>query len=79
MTEPRKPSLILPVAGAVLLLAGYVGAYYAMVYPYDGMALFPSRRNGTVSWGVRPAWERFFAPIHWLDRRLRPDVWEPTP
>jgi hypothetical protein len=24
-------------------------------------------------------WGLFFAPIHWLDRRIRPQVWEPTP
>lgn len=24
-------------------------------------------------------WERFFFPAHWLDRSVRPHVWEPTP
>jgi hypothetical protein len=31
MTEPRKPRLIMPVAGVAVLLTAYVGAYYALV------------------------------------------------
>lgn len=26
---------------------------------------------------VESGWTTFFAPIHWLDRRIRPHVWEP--
>jgi hypothetical protein len=78
--------------GAVLLfvlIGGYVGAYYALVEPIPATKWF-RLRVGTVG---RPFGPRMlpwygsagfavngpFTPIHWIDRRLRPHVWEPAP
>jgi hypothetical protein len=80
MTEPRKPSLIMPAAVTLTVLVGlYVGAYYGLVERN-------SYRGGwaphfAISQGDQypSVWSQFFAPIHWLDRRLRPHVWEPAP
>jgi hypothetical protein len=58
----------------VLLAALYVGSYYAMV----------ERRVAGVSFTIIMVryrfceeWARqFFAPVHALDQRLRPDFWD---
>jgi hypothetical protein len=83
MPSDRKPSVIVPVA-VVVLLAVYVAAYYAAATPF--------RLVGRIVPVYSPPWDRadglpkapggthtFFAPIHWLDRRIRPGVWETTP
>jgi hypothetical protein len=93
MTEPRKPGFVLPVAVTLaVLLALYVGAYYAMVRPFwsfDGTGRLMSEadyslwgRNGPAVrlWVPQPSFRsRVFAPINWLDRHIRPHVWEATP
>ena len=78
----------MPIAVTLAVLLGlYVGAYYWMVFPhpfpptgvrclyYEGT---DKARGGPV-YATNPNWDRFFFPIHWLDRRIRPHVWEPTP
>jgi hypothetical protein len=84
MTSPRKPGVVLPGAVALTVLLGlYVGAYYAMVEPtatYAKGVLFPP--NIIPVYRVKANWYLdeagwVFAPIHWLDRRLRPEIWEP--
>jgi hypothetical protein len=92
MTSPRKSGFVLPVAVTLAVLLGlYVGAYYAMVEPQINL---PGYRGYTVIertiepnyWGKLPvgfdpngALKAFFTPVHWLDRRIRPHVWEPSP
>jgi hypothetical protein len=72
-------------------LALYAGAYYGLVeqdrlvarnrvemrYPSYGGNLLASPIPG-VSWDVEftPDLRPLFAPIHWLDRRLRPGFWD---
>ena len=90
MPSDRKPSLILPVALALplLLAVGYLAAYYLTVgvsHQYDESLLVVSpdalgeirvlEYRVPVDQSVA-VW--FFAPAHWLDRRIRPRVWEPT-
>jgi hypothetical protein len=83
MTTPLKPSPIVPIALAVLLLAlaGYVATYYSISTPIagSGAIYFPIGSNAPldqIQW--RQTWcERIFAPMEWLDHRLRPRVWEP--
>jgi hypothetical protein len=66
------------VAGSVLLLGGYIGAYYWLVCP------LPGKTGETPTfylvdmewWDVTDA---FFGPINRIDRWLRPDVWKPPP
>jgi hypothetical protein len=84
MLTDRIHSLILPTTVAViLLLASYVGAYYVMVHPetYDpGLPRYPfyaTRLEGRRLTRYMETSRPFFAPVHWLDRRLRPHVWEP--
>lgn len=60
---------------AVLLLCGYVGSYYAMVRiaanpsgnPFVYVAEYRLGGNEVAA---------LYYPIHWLDRKLRPGVWE---
>jgi hypothetical protein len=91
MAASRKPGFVLPLAVLTVLLGLYVGAYYAMVEPvpfdddppdfeatyYCPFAPFLESRRGL---GLRVLrWQTecdaFFAPIHWLDRRIRPNFW----
>jgi len=89
MPSDRKPSLILMVAGAILLaLLVYVGTYYATVEPVVSVRRYAGGsvlRRKVPSWGVDAidfdpgmyeAVTRFFAPIHRVDRSIRPSVWE---
>ena len=81
------------IAGAVLLvlMGGYVGAYYGTVgsaavghaFPREIWPTYPitpvTFSDGTISRSPKSAWRSFFAPMHRLDRRIRPHVWGPTP
>ena len=62
-----------------LLLALYVGAYYALVRPIPPRPAFlapprpvtpayPDAINGPAVW--------LFHPVHWVDQKLRPHVWK---
>jgi hypothetical protein len=88
MTSSRKPGFVLPVAVTLAVLLGlYVGAYYAMVRPLGPVPFYSIGDPNDPRWynetapgivhGPHLGWMRFFSPIHWLDRRLRPHVWEP--
>jgi hypothetical protein len=68
---------------ALILLWLYVGAYYVMVEPAENRArrrivpVYPVGYNAELwepRYGSLHRW--FFAPIHWVDRRLRPHFWE---
>lgn len=91
MTAPRNPSLILPVAVTLTVLLGlYVGGYYVMVRPrvIAGRWRDGDRLRGVIpqytgkamvhEWIDYPWLGRFFSPIHWLDRRIRPHIRELT-
>jgi hypothetical protein len=90
MTSPRKPGFVLPVAVTLSVLLGlYVGAYCWMVVPLPvgyGLAddtMTPVYQTGWDALDDKlvdaPVWTtQVFTPIHWLDRRIRPHVWEPT-
>ena len=90
MTAPRKTGFVLPVAVTLTVLLGlYVGAYYAMVSPIEYV---PSHLHA-VYWPRKQTddgryepnlhseiddwFARLFTPLNWLDRRIRPHVWEP--
>jgi hypothetical protein len=62
-----------------VLLTAYVGAYYALVdvFPVPTANGFPPIYRGAGYGSLQKNLRRFFAPIHWLDRRLWPHVWEP--
>lgn len=80
----RKPSSV-PWIGVVVLavlLCGYVGAYYAMVRPINSKDLLGTEVAYYSSWhpshrsAYQKATKRLFAPLHWLDCRIRIQVWE---
>ena len=88
MPTPRKPTSVswIGVGTLLVLIGGYVGAYYAMVSPeldatlletepwYLGNAFAGMDNDGR---GQLNCWaSRLFAPIYWFDRRIRPHVWE---
>jgi len=72
--------------GVLVVLVGlYVGAYYAMVTPEVGdssvvpVYFIPGEWDLDMATGMRiHLWCRpFFSPMHAIDRRIRPRVWEP--
>ena len=66
----RMPRLALATIAAAVLIGGYVGAYFVVVQMSPGY--FIHRKEGRFG-------HRLFAPIHALDRRMRPHIWEPKP
>jgi hypothetical protein len=84
MPSPRKPLSVPWIGVAVLavLMGGYVSAYYATVEP-EGPFL-ETDAGGGWDFLCKPQYAiassvaiRVFAPVHWLDMRLRPRVWRP--
>jgi hypothetical protein len=82
--QTRKPNLILPVvAGLAVLLGVYIVAYYAMVRPrtdkfmnmIGASLLVINPRYGPFDGGEGGVAKHVFAPLHWLDRRMRPRTW----
>lgn len=82
----RKPSSIhwIGVAVMAVLVLAYVGAYYAMVQPLDlgrskSFAVYSDLGPFAPDEEIAAENRRVtvFAPIHWLDRRIRSRVWEP--
>jgi hypothetical protein len=59
-----------------LLVAAYLGAYYALVFPGFYCSYIPVRQKPTTCYthGGQFA-ENFFLPANWLDRRIRADTW----
>lgn len=82
MSDERKPtSVVRWIAGVALVLALYVGAYYATA---GGVGDVGGEFSPAYIVPLVPeSWDRalndsltvVFAPIHWIDRRLRPDAW----
>lgn len=64
----RNRDLFLSVAVALVALGLYVGAYYAIVTPV--------RMPGRTETNFTDLAGSLFAPIHWLDRHIRPHVWK---
>jgi len=65
---------------AAALLASYAGAYYATVRPAQYQIV--SAVSGVAEWSteIRPHYKiertaSCFAPMHWLDRRVRRHFW----
>lgn len=85
MSDSRKPGFLLPVVVTLAVIAGvYVGAYYWMVEPIvltGWVADLYSPGGRTPKHGYNPVslWRTFFAPMNWLDRHIRPKVWEQKP
>jgi hypothetical protein len=69
------------ITAGFVIAALYVVAYYAMVEPVRRV-IGPPRPVYVMRWGRSELRQRgysraaaLFAPMHWLDRRLRPQVW----
>ena len=83
----RRRRFWLKLAAALLFaVVAYGGAYAAMVKP-AGRLVFLTSRGSSARLTIVPNYrwsansrsvkwvESFFRPAHWLDRRLRPGVW----
>lgn len=63
----------------ILTMILYVGAYFALIEPLEasnGLMIPWYRVYGDAGYRSDRICERFFEPIHRLDRRLRPGVWQ---
>ena len=78
----RWASTLTWLASLAVMLSLYAGAYYALVRPRLYFASFAPHygKRLPVAWNKKEQWSAritpCFAPIHSLDRRLRPHVWE---
>ena len=71
-SPPKRGGWLACIAAAVLVFGGgYAAAYWWLMEPV------PVWRIGHSPTYPHPALENVFAPAHWLDRRIRPDLWEP--
>jgi hypothetical protein len=59
------------VGGIMLIVASYVGVYYALVDRVPGL----DRGKMSPSPVVRAAVKAIFWPIHEIDRKMRPSFW----
>jgi|GEM_PF-2972187 len=65
-----------------VMLGLYTIGYYGMVHPFPvGAGVVLPRYVSPVFLGPldfeTTTWDRIYLPLHNLDRRLRPHVWEP--
>ncbi|HEY3967085.1 MAG TPA: hypothetical protein VGM05_21170 [Planctomycetaceae bacterium] len=92
MTDRKKPGVAFwATVVVVVALIFYVAAYSIMVSPavvfHSGLGEPPPlipKYHLIGNWLEDRRWPRdggacrpFFAPIHWIDRRVRRHVWEP--
>jgi hypothetical protein len=90
MAEKRAGRELIKWVGITLtvLLVVYVAAYFAMVdsrLAFDGRNVWRDHyyEKSLPAWRNRAVWSgrlgALFTPIHQLDRRLRPHVWQVEP
>lgn len=87
MSDRKASSIRIAAAVTLALIGGYLGAYYStVVWWWEGVEINGRREPYYVLTSTNPDPHesssflgRFFVPAHWLDRRIRPDVWEPKP
>lgn len=77
MTDQRNSNVVFPiVAFLAAMLAVYVGAYYAKVDSTQFSSVRSTRVRYLPDYGRGHRWlNPLFAPIHEIDRRIRPGVW----
>jgi hypothetical protein len=80
-SPPKRDGRTAWIVVALALLVLYAGTYYRTV------RVIPVERGGIWEWhpgyslrAINPPphwWDSIFAPIHWLDRGIRPEFWDP--
>jgi hypothetical protein len=80
MPSDRKPSLILPATVTIaVLLAAYIRSYYATVEVKRVVAIADASKLIVMEPEYRGLGDTvgqiLFAPMHWIDLQLRPEVW----
>jgi hypothetical protein len=67
------------IAAMLLLLLMYVGSYFAMVVPrgYGIYRCQPDIAYYRFGWQVDDAASKIFWPLEQIDRKIRPEAWEP--
>ena len=89
-SDRKKPSLAfwatVVVVAALSATLAYAGAYLCIVrqpaFSVVGGELLVGTRRSRIAerWAGNPEFcETFFAPAHWIDRRVRPDIWSNHP
>ena len=89
MSKQTKPTshAVLFIGLVLLILAMlYVGSYFALVLP-DGrsVGIYRSRADYELNWTWSnyrfgyPHTDRFYWPLEYLDRRMRPGTWGDAP
>ncbi|MCC7424970.1 MAG: hypothetical protein IT428_32260 [Planctomycetaceae bacterium] len=81
MNETHRFRLLPPIL-CLVLVGLYVGAYYSTVTPIweIGEVVYPRFHGPLINSADMSSWQRwkmFFAPVHWLDRRIRRFYWRP--
>ena len=77
--EKKRGWWALAGVGALTLIGGYVGAYYATVLAIPPWASSDRTPSYYTPFGSDENWGPFFWPIYQLDRRIRPSVWMDPP
>ena len=74
-----------PIIAAILLLLPvlYVGSYLVVVEPEDRFLTVPAENMkhryivGTSHYcGASTSIAKFYSPLEWMDRKIRPDAWK---
>jgi hypothetical protein len=80
MPSDRKSILIL---AATVTLAMFLGLYIGLYYATFKEVIYYRGTSGVVQFRMTPRTESMarllFAPMAWLDRRIRPQVWDLPP
>jgi hypothetical protein len=78
MEEKKGHAVPATIGVLLLLLALYVGSYFALVKtsvsPLVSVNGVPTPYVPRYRFGGPPVYI-IYAPIHWVDRRMRPDYW----
>lgn len=79
--KKRRLGFIAVALGLLLSGAVYVWAYASMVHP-DSVKVGLDEQGRFQTWAEYPLGgevaRHLFAPVHAIDRRVRPEVWTPT-
>ena len=79
--DRKKPGVALWASVVVVVglpLAAYVGAYAWSVEAVSGLWAQVEMQPRYSRLGDAQAWHKLFWPAHWVDRRVRPKLWNET-
>src|SRR5689334_4811126 len=79
VSDTQKRIIVRWIAGVMFVITvAYVGAYYTMLEPSGGVPWFIAILEGRPKDYKDPTqWGAFFAPMIWIDKKIRPRTWDP--